>query len=83
MKLDQTVSLFYDINDFSGQDSVSKRYFCTRLCLFSRLYQCFPDIIFPALQKQNLDLCLSSFFHTIKPCGNYLGIVDHQTVPRL
>ena len=80
MELDQTVSLIYNINDLTLQDTVTKSDLCTRTCFFSRLYKTLPDIIFAAFQKQDLDQRSCLFLVTIKTCRDNLGIIDHKTV---
>ena len=82
MELDQTVSLIYNINDLTLQDTVTKSDLCTRTCFFSRLYKTLPDIIFAAFQKQDLDQRSCLFLVTIKTCRDNLGIIDHKAVSR-
>lgn len=48
-KLDQTVSLFHYIHNGPLQYTVAKPDYRSRLCLFSRLYKGFPDIVFLSL----------------------------------
>ena len=48
-KLNQTVSLFYDVDHLTDKKAFSKTDFCTRFCLFPWLDKSLPDIIFLSL----------------------------------
>ena len=51
MELNQTISLFHNIDDFTRQKSITKNDLRARFCLLSRLDKCLPDIVFHPLQQ--------------------------------
>ena len=81
--MDQPVALVDHVKDLTLKPSVSEYDPCAGTGLFSGLYKAFPDIVFPALQKQDFDQGAGFLLVSVKPGRNDLGIVDHQTVSRL
>jgi len=83
MELDQTVSFLDHINNFTGKKSFSKNNLCAWFCLFTRLYQSLPDIIFFSLEQKHFNLSLRIFFYTKQSRRNYLGIINYQAISRM
>ena len=83
MKLDQAVSFFHHIDDFTGEDSVPEGNHCPRFTFLSRFYQCLPDVVFLPLQKQDLDRRIRTHLTTVQPRRDYFCIIDDQAVSRL
>ena len=52
------------------------------LCLFRRLADDLPDLFAGRLQKQKLDRRTGVRADAVKPCGQDLGIIENQAVPR-
>ena len=49
MELDQTITILYNINNLSSQNSIAKYDLGSRLCLLARLNKRLPDIVFLSL----------------------------------
>ena len=80
---DQAVSLLHDIGNLSREHPVSEDKLHANARALSGLDQRLPEIQFPLAQEQQFDPRLGSALHVaVKPCGNDLGIVDNQHVPR-
>ena len=79
----EPVAVINHIQNCSGEKTFPKGYDSPGTAFFSGFYKCFPDIIFPALQKQDLDLCLCSLLYAVKTGGNHFCIVDDQAVSRM
>ena len=78
--MDQTISFLHYIHNFSDKQAVSKADSCSRSCLFSRLYQCLPDIICSSFQKKHFYLCSGVFLCSDQSGRNYFRIIDNQTI---
>ena len=83
LKPDLPIPVLDHFQHFSRQKAAAKEDFRARFCLFPRLYQRLPHIVFPSFQKKHLDLCSRLCPASDQTRRNDLRIIHCQAVSRV
>ena len=85
LKSDNTISLFYNINNLTNKFITAKMNTSSYFCLFARLNKNFPCILQISFtgEKQHFYCCSCTLFFTYKSSRNYLCIINNKAVSRI